>query len=167
MLKSGHDPKWVTIKDKSMLRMLLLSYADNDKKKILEVATKPKTIPDIVVESKLPRTSTYRKINSLLQEYLLLPVGHILLENGKLVTKYVALFEKLEIHTEKEISITAQISKEVAHILLKIVGERPGSTIEEKIIRKIKHSQNEREMIRRLLKHIKKRGSNKVILDGD
>ncbi len=167
MLKSGHDPKWVTIKDKPMLKMLLFSYADKDKKKILEIATKPKTIPNIVDESKLSRTSTYRKVNSLLQDYLLLPVGHILLENGKLVTKYVALFEKLEIHTEKEISVTAQISKDAPRILFKMVGQRPGSTIEEKIIRKIKHSQNEREMIRRLLKHIKKSGSNKPILDGD
>lgn len=167
MLKSKHVPIWVTIEDKSMLMMILSAYANNDKHKILEIATNPKTIPNIVNESKLPKTSTYRKVRSLLQDYLLLPVSHILLKNGKLVTKYVALFEKLEVHTEKKISIRAQISKDTPRILLKMVAERPGFTIEEKIMRKIKHSQNEREMIRRLLKHIKKRSSNKVILDKD
>jgi hypothetical protein len=157
------DSIWVTIKYKSMLALILRSYHDDEKSKILEMAARPKTIPDIVHETKLPKASTYRKVNSLLRDYLLFPVGHVITKNGKLVTKYVALFEKLEINAVKnEISVRAKISKDIPYIIFKMVGERPGSTIEEKIIRKIQHSQNEQEMIRRLAKHIEKRGLNKV-----
>lgn len=169
MSKLKDDSIWVTIKYQSMLALILRSYYDEDKSKILEMATSPKTIPDIVNETKLPKASTYRKVNSLLRDYLLFPVGHVLMKNGKLVTKYVALFEKMEINTVKnEISVRAKINKDIPYIIFKMVGERPGSTIEEKIIRKIQHSQNEREMIRRLAKHIEKRGLNKARLtNGD
>jgi len=169
MGKTIDDPIWVTITDKSMLIMILRSYHDEDKDKILEAAARPKTIPDIVDESKLSKTLTYRKVHSLLRDYLLFPVGHTLMKNRKLVTKYVALFEKLEVNIVKnDISVRAKISKDSPHIFFKMVGDRPGSTLEEKIIRKIKHSQNEREMIRRLVKHIEKSGSNKVKLtNGD
>lgn len=166
-MSKASDSTWVTIKYKSMLALILRTYHDEDKSKILEMAVRPKTIPDIVSETKLPKASTYRKVNSLLRDYFLFPVGHVIMKNGKLVTKYVALFEKLEINTEKnEISVRAKINKDIPYIILKMVGERPGSTIEEKIIRKIQHSQNEREMVRRLAKHIEKRGLNKVRLNG-
>ena len=152
-----------------MLLMILRSYRDEDKSKILNVATRPKTIPEIVNESKLSKTLTYRKVHSLLRDYLLFPVGHTLMKNRKLVTKYVALFEKLEINIVKnDISLRAKINKDSPHIFFKIVGDRPGSTLEEKIIRKIKHSQNEQETIRRLVKHIEESGLNKVRLtNGD
>src|SRR5579863_9208123 len=101
MSKLKDESIWVTIKYKSMLALILRAYHDDDKSKILEMATRPKTIPDILNETKLPKASTYRKVNSLLRDYLLFPVGHVLMKNGKLVTKYVALFEKLEINTVK------------------------------------------------------------------
>ena len=168
MAKTNDGPIWVTITDKSMLIMILRSYHHADKSKILEVATRAKTIPDIVDESKLSRTSTYRNVHSLLRDYLLFPVGHTLMKNRKLVAKYVALFEKIELKIVKnDVSVRAKISKDSPHIFFKMVGDRPGSTLEEKIIRKIKHSQNEQEMIRRLVKHIEKRGSNKVRLTND
>lgn len=146
-----------------MLALVLRAYHDDVKSKILEMAVRPQTIPEIINETKLPKASTYRKVNSLLRDYLLFPVGHVIMKNGKLVTKYVALFEKLEINTEKnEVSVRAKINKDIPYIIFKMVGERPGATIEEKIIRKIQHSQNEREMIKRLAKHIEKRGLNKA-----
>jgi hypothetical protein len=169
MRQTIDGPIWVTITDKSMLIVILRSYHDEQKSKILEVATRPKTVPEIVDESKLSRTTIYRNVHSLLRDFLLFPVGHTLMKNRKLVTKYVALFEKIELNIVKnEISVRAKISKDSPPIFFKMVGDRPGSTLEQKIIRKIKHSQNEREMIRRLVKHIEKRGSGKVKLtNGD
>src|SRR3989441_13354298 len=117
MGKTIDDPIWVTITDKSMLIMILRSYHDDDKDKILEVAARPKTIPDIIDESKLSKTLTYRKVHSLLRDYLLFPVGHTLMKNRKLVTKYVALFEKLEVNMVKnDVSVRAKISKDSPHI---------------------------------------------------
>ncbi len=165
MRQAIDNPIWITITDKSMLIMILRSYRDEDKSKILEVATRPKTIPEIVDESKLSKTLTYRKVHSLLRDYLLFPAGHTLMKNQKLVTKYVALFEKLEINTVKnDISVRAKINKDSPSIFFKMVGDKVGSTLEEKIIRKIKHSQNEQETIRRLVKHIEKSGLKKVKL---
>src|SRR5205807_10485521 len=144
MGKTIDSPIWVTMTDKSMITMILHSYYDDDKSKILEVATRPKTIPDIIDESKLSKTLTYRKVHSLLRDYLLFPVGHTLMKNRKLVTKYVALFEKFEVNMEKnDISVSAKSSKDTRHIFIKMVDDRPGSTIEEKIMRKFKHTQNE------------------------
>ncbi|HET6458543.1 MAG TPA: hypothetical protein VFG24_06660 [Nitrosopumilaceae archaeon] len=169
MRQTIDNPIWVTITDKSMLIMILQSYRDENKNKILKVTTRPKTIPDIVRESKLSKTLTYRNVHSLLRDYLLFPVGHTLMKNQKLVTKYVALFEKLEVNIVKnDISVRAKINKDSPSIFFKMVGDKEGSTLEEKIIRKIKHSQNEQETIRRLVKHIEKRGLNKVKLtNGD
>jgi hypothetical protein len=165
MRQTIDNPIWVTITDKAMLLMILRSYRDEDKSKILAVATRPKTIPEIVDESKLSKTLTYRKVQSLLRDYLLFPAGHTITKNQKLVTKYVALFEKLETNINKnDISVRAKINKNSPSIFFKMVGDKVGSTLEEKIIRKIKHSQNEQETIRRLVKHIEKKGLNKVKL---
>ncbi|HYL65905.1 MAG TPA: hypothetical protein VEU72_01985 [Nitrosopumilaceae archaeon] len=165
MRQTIDNPIWVTITDKSMLIMILSSYRDEDKKKILNIATRPKTIPEIVHESKLSKTLTYRKVQSLLQDYLLFPAGHTLTKNQKLVTKYVSLFEELETNIEKnDVSVRAKINKNSPSIFFKMVGDKVGSTLEEKIIRKIKHSQNEQETIRRLVKHLKKSGLKKIKL---
>src|SRR4029077_7694417 len=120
MRQAIDNPIWVTITDKSMLIMILSSYRDEDKSKILEIATRPKTIPEIVDESKLSKTLTYRKVHSLLRDYLFFPDGHNIMKNQKLVTKYVALFEKLEINTVKnDISVRAKINKNSPSIFFK------------------------------------------------
>ena len=64
----GNHTKLVIIKDKSIISLILHSYADEDKKKILNItANKPRIILDIISVSKLPQTSSYRKINSLIK----------------------------------------------------------------------------------------------------
>ena len=116
----------VAIKDKSIISLILHSYADDDKKKILNVtANKPRIILDIINACKLPQTSSYRKINSLIKNGLLIPDGQIPRKFGKKVTKYVALFENLEIDIIKNnISVKARLSEGARHAIFRMMREK-------------------------------------------
>jgi hypothetical protein len=120
------NTRLVTIKDKSIISLILHSYADDDKKKILNVAAnKPRIILDIINACKLPQTSSYRKINSLIKNGLLIPDGQIPRKFGKKVTKYVALFENLEINIIKnDISVKARLSEGARHAIFRMMREK-------------------------------------------
>ena len=120
------NTRLVTIKAKSIISLILHSYADDDKKKILNVtANKPRIILDIINACKLPQTSSYRKINSLIKNGLLIPDGQIPRKFGKKVTKYVALFENLEINIIKnDISVKARLSEGARHAIFRMMREK-------------------------------------------
>ncbi len=120
------NTRLVTIKDKPIISLILHSYADDDKKKILNVtANKPRIILDIINACKLPQTSSYRKINSLIKNGLLIPDGQIPRKFGKKVTKYVALFENLEINIIKnDISVKARLSEGARHAIFRMMREK-------------------------------------------
>jgi hypothetical protein len=118
--------KLVIIKDKSIISLILHSYADEDKKKILNTTVnKPRIILDIIYACKLPQTSSYRKINSLIQNGMLIPHGEIPRKYGKIVTKYVSLFENIEINIVKnDISIKAKFSEYARHAIFHMMREK-------------------------------------------
>lgn len=117
--------KWVVIKDKSLILLILQSYADPDKKMILDATEHPKTILDIIDECKLPQTSTYRKINSLIRNGLLIPEGQISMKYGKNVTTYVALFRNVEINIIKnDVQVRAIIAEDSKDAVLRMMREK-------------------------------------------
>ena len=120
------NTRLITIKAKPIISLILHSYADDDKKKILNItANKPRIILDIINACKLPQTSSYRKINSLIKNGLLIPDGQISRKFGKKVTKYVALFENLEINIIKnDISVIARISEGARHAIFRMMREK-------------------------------------------
>jgi hypothetical protein len=120
------NTKSVIIKDKSIISLILRSYADEDKKKILNVtANKPRIILDIISACRLPQTSSYRKINSLIKNGLLIPDGQIPRKFGKKVRKYVSLFENLEINIIKnEISVKAKFSEDARLAVFRMMREK-------------------------------------------
>jgi hypothetical protein len=119
------DQKWVMIKDKSLILLILQSYADPDKKKILDATERPKTILDIIDECKLPQTSTYRKINSLIRNGLLIPDGHVFMKYGKNVTMYVTLFRNVEINIVKnDVQVRAKIAEDSKNAVLRMMREK-------------------------------------------
>jgi hypothetical protein len=122
----GNHMKLVTIKDKSIISLILHSYADEDKKKILNItANKPHIILDIISASKLPQTSSYRKINSLIKNGLLIPDGEVPRKYGKIVTKYVSLFENLEINIVKnDVSVKAKFSEDARQAVFRMMREK-------------------------------------------
>ena len=122
----GNHVKLATIKDKSIISLILHSYADEDKKKILNsTANKPRIILDIISTCKLPQTSSYRKINSLIKNGLLIPNGEIPRKYGKIVTKYISLFENLEISIVKnDISIKAKFSEDACQAIFRMMRDK-------------------------------------------
>ncbi len=117
--------KWVTIKDKSLILLVLQSYADPDKKRILDAAEQPRIILDIVDICKLPQTSTYRKINLLVRNGLLIPDSQVSMRYGKNVIKYVSLFTNLEINIVKnDVLIRARINEESKNAVLRMMREK-------------------------------------------
>lgn len=105
---------WYTITDHHANQVILQAFGDSEKKKILEsVSAEPKIIQDILTECKLPQTSGYRKINSLINEGLLSQAGQVNSENKK-INKYVSVFSNLKINISIEknnqVSIDAQVN---------------------------------------------------------
>lgn len=147
--------KWVRIKDKSLVMLILQAYADSDKKKILDALTKPKIILDVINKCKLPQTSSYRKINSLMQNGLLIPVGSVPMKYGKNVVKYISLFSNLEISIVKnDVSLRAKIGDESRSAILRIMRE--------KIIR-AKSTTIGKGLSRYTMEGYTKKGSNSIV----
>ncbi len=100
--QKNHVKQWMTLEDARLMRMMLKSLGDEDKKNIINtVMGESKTISDILEISNIPQTSGYRKINSLIRDGVLLPHDHVKTSDGKKVTKYKAIFENVRISVEK------------------------------------------------------------------
>ncbi|MBI2127480.1 MAG: transcriptional regulator [Nitrosarchaeum sp.] len=83
-------------------RKILICLFDNDL-----------TIPQILRESKVPKTSGYRKIENLIINGLILESGKILSESKK-ISKYRCVFDEIKIKMAKnDIMIQAVINKKI------------------------------------------------------
>ena len=97
-----HEKKWITLEDSRLVELVLKSLGDEDKKNIINaVINEPMIISDILEISKTPQTSGYRKVNSLIDDGILVPKGFLIARDGKRVTKYKAIFENMSISIEK------------------------------------------------------------------
>ena len=107
------EKSWITIRDEDLSRIFLESFGDPDKKAILNsVLDKPQIVSDILKSCKIPQTSGYRKINSLIKDGLLVPHGQTVTSDGKKVTKYETLFKNVNIEIEKNsVLVKVQMKK--------------------------------------------------------
>jgi len=105
--------EWITIEDQYLSKTILESFGDEDKKAIMNaVLDEPRIVLDILDICKIPQTSGYRKINSLIKNGLLVPAGFTTSRDAKRVTKYTSLFENVKINIEKnKVVIKAQLGK--------------------------------------------------------
>lgn len=96
------EKKWIALEDSKLVELILRSVGDEDKKEIINVVmNQPHTIAEIVEISKLPHTSGYRKINSLIDDGILIPREYTTAHDGKRIAKYQTVFETLLIALEK------------------------------------------------------------------
>jgi len=96
--KSG----WIEIRDPSLSKTFLESFADPDKKSILvSVMEDPMIISDILEKCEIPQTSGYRKINSLINDGMLISNGHELSRDGKKIKKYETVFTNIKMDVVK------------------------------------------------------------------
>jgi len=99
---SNNESGWITIKEKSLAKLLLETCADEDKKKILDATINtPRTIKEIEDFCEIPQTSGYRKINSLIEKHFLIPVGMVRVGGNKMVKQYVSVLDSIRINIDK------------------------------------------------------------------
>ena len=93
---------WLKIKDDNIIKLIIETFGDVDKSNILNaVCEDSKIISDILQETKLSQTSGYRKINSLINDGLLVEDGFVSLYDTRKVMKYGALFNNIKINIIK------------------------------------------------------------------
>jgi len=104
----------VTIEDSYINRIILEAIGDDDKKNILNaVLDKPRIISEILEICKIPQTSGYRKVNSLIQNGLLIINGYESTEDGRTINKYQPVFDNIQIHVKKnKVLVQVQLTKE-------------------------------------------------------
>jgi hypothetical protein len=108
------DVNWVTIEDPALAKLILEAFGDEDKKNILNaVLDEPRIISEILEVAQIPQTSGYRKVNSLIDNGLLIVQGHITTHDGKMVNKYKSIFENVTINIEKnKVVVKVLLAKE-------------------------------------------------------
>jgi len=89
---------WIIIEDQAYTRTILHAFGDDDKKNtLLELAKNPKTINEVLTKCNIPKTSGYRKINSLINDGLIISKGFDYSEDNKRISTYVSVFSDLKI----------------------------------------------------------------------
>ena len=105
---------FVTIVDNHLSNLILEAFGDLETRKIiLALLENEYTIPQILKESKIPKTSGYRKIENLLINGLLIETGKVLSESKK-ISKIQFIFQKftMDIHHDS-VKIDGVISKKM------------------------------------------------------
>ena len=106
------EANWMTIEDPLLTKIILESFGDEDKKKILTTLTEePRIVSEILDICKLPQTSGYRKINVLINDGMVITNGYITTSDGKRVNKYMSAFENVKIDIVKnKVTVKVQLS---------------------------------------------------------
>ncbi|MGY5148406.1 MAG: transcriptional regulator [Candidatus Nitrosopumilus sp. bin_7KS] len=103
-----------TIADPTLTQSILKAFSDDEMSKILNASIgEPWTIAEILEKLDIPKTSGYRKINSLIKQGLLLQSGHEFTENRRTVDKYKSLFDNVNIDFSNKVSVNVQFTHEV------------------------------------------------------
>lgn len=93
---------WITIQDQELSKIFLDTLGDKDKKKILgTVLKKSLIVSDILKESKIPQTSGYRKINSMILNGILISNGFELSKDNKKIKKYETVFQNIKMDIQE------------------------------------------------------------------
>ena len=115
-LKSDNDEKYVLIiKDQKLAQVLVNSWFDKDNQIILNILLNSKSslpIPKILDFCKLPKTSTYEKINLLIKNGILVEDGVFRIGTKQMIKKYHTLFDNLIVQSNLNgLELECQIRK--------------------------------------------------------
>lgn len=105
----------VRVIDQNLIDSLLVSCGDNETRQILNCLFKNElTIPQILNESKIPKTSGYRKIENLIINGLIVESGKVRSES-KRISKYKCVFDEIKIEMKKNNILFQGIINEQIH----------------------------------------------------
>lgn len=113
-IKKMNENYSVKIIDQKLIDLILESCGDSETRRILVcLFNNDLTIPQILNESKVPKTSGYRKIENLIINGLILESGKVLSESKKIL-KHRCVFDEIKIGMKKnEITIQGIINKKI------------------------------------------------------
>jgi len=113
-IRKKDDKYLINIIDSTLTNTIFEFLGDSESRKIISILLENEyTIPQILKESKIPKTTGYRKIEDLLISGLLIETGKVLSESKK-ISKIRCVFQEISINIKKEkISINGIISKKV------------------------------------------------------
>ena len=113
-VKVVNGSNFISIENPNLTKIILESFGDDDKKKILSTLSEQALITSQIIEKCLiPQTSGYRKVNSLIDVGLLVPSGYVTTNDGKKVTKYRSVFDNLKIDIVKnKVTVGVNLGKE-------------------------------------------------------
>jgi uncharacterized protein YlxP (DUF503 family) len=98
---SSKGRQWMTIENQEIIDLILDSYGNKEKRLILNSALKtPNVILEILEQCNIPKSSGYRLISELVNEGLLTEEGTAKTSDGKTVSKYTSLLERVKIEIE-------------------------------------------------------------------
>ena len=104
----------IKIIDQKLMDLILQACGDSETRKIFSCLFHNElTIPQILSESKLPKTSGYRKIENLIINGLILETGKVLSES-KRISKYKCIFNEIKIEIKNDnIMIQGFVDKKI------------------------------------------------------
>ena len=113
-IQSVNGEDWIVIDNPVLTGVILGSFGDDDKKKILSTLNGDALIvSQIITLCDIAQTSGYRKVNSLIDDGLLVSAGYITTSDGKKVSKYRSVFDNIKIDIVKnKITISLRLAKE-------------------------------------------------------
>ncbi|MBI5146348.1 MAG: hypothetical protein HZA84_03915 [Thaumarchaeota archaeon] len=89
---------WLVIKNQYLIELILKTFADQDKKAIMDlIRDEPETIPKILERCRIPNTSGYRKMNQLIDEKMVVSTGLAETFEGKRAILYRSIVQRIQI----------------------------------------------------------------------
>ena len=112
--KQDKSKKRFTISDPEISQSIIKAFSDNEMSKILNASIGESwTISEILKKLDIPTTSGYRKINSLIEDGLLIKSGSDLTSNSRVVEKFKSLFDNVNIDFSNKVTVHVQFTPEV------------------------------------------------------
>ena len=113
-VKKRDDKYNVTIINSDMVDLILDLFSESETRKIISSLLENEyTIPQILKESKVPKTSGYRKIENLILNGIIIESGIVLSESKK-ISKLQCVFQEIRLNIKKEkITVVGTVSKKM------------------------------------------------------
>jgi hypothetical protein len=113
-VKKRDDRYDITIVSAIVMDLILELFSESETRKIISILLENEyTIPQILKESKVPKTSGYRKIENLIFNGIIIESGKVLSESKK-ISKLQCVFQEIKLDIKKEkITITGIVSKKM------------------------------------------------------
>jgi len=113
-VKKKDDKYLVTIINSKLSDLILELFGEVETRKLISsLLEKEYTIPQILKESKVPKTSGYRKIENLILNGLIIESGKVLSESKK-ISKLQCIFHEIKLEVKKEnVTVTGIVTEKM------------------------------------------------------